>query len=174
MLTNQIEAQGRDAASLQMHQDRLSTPVSLKAPFHSVGNSCGLPISTNLLNTGHQIWIGVWGVAWSQTEIVTSAMWYEGLSSESSLLTGRHRARSCGILGGEEDGEDLQMVSQHTWSHRGGYSILGRVVVMGSWKVHICMKENSTEILIQWKYQWMLWFLKEKTLIFFPVCNGNF
>ena len=53
-------------------------------------------------------------------------------------------------------------------------SVLGRLVVMGSWKVHICMKENSREILIQWKYQWMLWFPKEKTLIFFPVCNGNF
>jgi len=55
MLTNQIEAQGRDAASLQMDQDRLSTPVSLKAPFHSVSNSRALPISTNLSNAGHHI-----------------------------------------------------------------------------------------------------------------------
>ena len=55
MLTNQIEAQGRDAASLQMDQDRLSTPVSLKAPFHSVSNSRALPISTNMRTLSQRV-----------------------------------------------------------------------------------------------------------------------
>lgn len=72
ILTNQIQAQRREVASLQMDQDRLSTPVSLKAPSHSVSKSYALPISTNLSNAGHHIWIGMLGVSWPQTEIVTS------------------------------------------------------------------------------------------------------